>query len=112
MDCNFPALFVPIELIALNPARNIRRRYEIVVTCDLFGSYIVETSWGRIGAHGRSKRLSFPDRPSAERHVAATLRRRGTAKKRIGVPYLPSPSCNRPAAFDPHHAASLVAYCG
>ncbi|MFC3216492.1 MULTISPECIES: WGR domain-containing protein [Sphingomonadaceae] len=100
MHCSFPALFVPIELIALDHARNIRRRYEIVVTRDLFGSYIVETSWGRIGAHGRSKRLSFPDRPSAERHVAATLRRRGTAKKRIGVPYLPSPFCNRPAAFD------------
>jgi len=83
------ALFSPIELAALDPARNIRRRYAICVTPDLFGAYIVETSWGRIGARGQCKRFSFPDRAGAERHVAAILRRRNTAENRIGVPYRP-----------------------
>ena len=81
------ALFSPIDLIAVDPARNVRRRYAICVTPDLFGAYIVETSWGRIGTRGQSKCLSFPDRAGAERHVAAILRRRGTAENRIGVPY-------------------------
>lgn len=84
------ALFSPIDMIALDPDRNIRRRYAICVTPDLFGAYIVETSWGRIGTRGRCKRLSFPDRAGAERHVAAILRRRGTAVNRIGVPYRPA----------------------
>jgi len=81
------ALFSPIALVALDLARNIRRRYAISVTRDLFGAYIVETSWGRIGARGQCKSLSFPDRAGAERHVAAILRRRGTAENRIGVAY-------------------------
>src|SRR3546814_9564714 len=87
MDSPCPALFTPIELVALDAARNIRRRYEIRASPDLFGAVIVETRWGRIGARGQCKRLSFPDPAAAARHVAATLRRRGTAEKRIGVPY-------------------------
>ena len=83
------SLFDSIELVALDPARNIRRRYSIIVSLDLFGMIVVETCWGRIGARGQAQRHAFPDRAAAERHIAATLRRRGTAEKRIGVAYLP-----------------------
>lgn len=76
-------------LVAIDPARNIRRRYSISVSIDLFGIIIVETRWGRIGANGQAKRLSFSDHATAERHVAATLRKRGTAENRIGVAYRP-----------------------
>ena len=79
----------PIELVAFNPARNIRRRYSITASLDLFGMIVVETRWGRIGTRGQAQRHAFPDRAAAERHIAATLRRRGTAKIRIGVPYRP-----------------------
>lgn len=89
METPFTALFSPIELAAFDPARNIRRRYAISVSRDLFGAYIVETSWGRIGSRGQDKRCSFPDRAGAERQVAAILKRRGTAQSRIGVPYRP-----------------------
>lgn len=92
MDSPSPAMLAPIELIALDVARNIRRRYEILVSPDLFGAVIVEMRWGRIGARGQCKRLSFPDPAAAARHVTATLRRRGTAEKRIGVPYRPLPA--------------------
>lgn len=92
MEMPANALFSPIDLIAFDAARNIRRRYAISVTPDLFGAYIVETSWGRIGTRGQCKRFAFPDRAGAERHVAAVLRRRGTATNRIGVPYRPAPA--------------------
>src|SRR3546814_4426621 len=36
-----------------------------------------------------AQRHAFADRVAAERHIAATLRRRGTAEGRIGVPYRP-----------------------
>src|SRR3546814_12682394 len=91
MDSPCPALFTPIELVALDAARNIRRRYEIRASPDLFGAVIVETRCGRIGARGQCKRLSFPDPAAAPRHLAPTLRRRGTPDKPIGLPYRPPP---------------------
>src|SRR3546814_1138579 len=56
---------IDIELIARNPPRNIHRRYSILASIDLFGSIIVETRWGRIGAAGQHTIHSFPT--SAER---------------------------------------------
>ena len=82
----------PIELVAIDPARNIRRRYSITASLDLFGMIVVETRWGRIGAHGQAQRHAFADRAAADRHIAATLRRRGTAETRIGGPYEPVPT--------------------
>ena len=82
----------PVELVAVDPARNIRRRYAIVASVDLFGMIVVETRWGRIGSHGQAQRHAFIDRAAADRHIAATLRRRGTAETRIGVPYKPVPT--------------------
>ena len=87
MNGAVPPLPDPIELVAMDTARNIRRRYRIDMTVDLFGMFIVDLRWGRIGAHGQGKRLSFPDRAAAELHIAATLRRRANAESRIGVPY-------------------------
>ncbi|WP_336966465.1 WGR domain-containing protein [Sphingobium aquiterrae] len=80
----------PVELVALDPARNIRRRYSIVASFDLFGMIVIETRWGRIGAAGQAQRHAFADRAAADRHIAAILRRRGTAKTRIGIAYRPA----------------------
>jgi predicted DNA-binding WGR domain protein len=76
-----------IELAAIDSARNIRCRYAIVTSVDLFGAIIVETHWGRIGARGQAKVLSFEDRATADRYIASTLRRRSTSSTRIGVTY-------------------------
>ena len=78
----------PIELVALDPARNIRRRYSITASFDLFGMIVVETHWGRIGAGGQAQRYAFADRDAAERHIAATLR--GEARPRPGLGW---PTC-------------------
>jgi predicted DNA-binding WGR domain protein len=77
-----------IDLVALAPERNIRRRYAIAASRDLFGHVIVELSWGRIGTRGQQQRMSFERHDAAARFVARTLRRRSSAKARLGVDYV------------------------
>ena len=83
--------FAPIELIAVDPARNIRRRWRVAVARDLFGAVTVETGWGRIGGGGSRLMRSFETDGQALRYVRALLARRGTAHKRLGIGYVPAP---------------------
>jgi len=76
-----------LELIARDLARNINRRYSIEASVDLFGAHLVETSWGRFGSWGQSKRFAYTTQEEAQRAVCAHLRRRGQAPRRIGVAY-------------------------
>ena len=85
MERPFP--FRLIHLRALDSAHNIARDYSIWMSIDLFGDYVVETCWGRIGAQGQQQRRSFPDAIAAGRHIRAIVRKRRSARKRIGVEY-------------------------
>ncbi|MBY2930547.1 WGR domain-containing protein [Sphingomonadales bacterium 56] len=85
MEHAFPSRL--IHLRALDLAHNIARDYSIWMSVDLFGGYVVETCWGRIGAKGQRQRRSFPDAPSARHHVRAIIRKRRGSRKRIGVEY-------------------------
>lgn len=85
MERPFPSRL--IHLRALDPAHNIARDYSIWMSVDLFGDYVVETCWGRIGTKGQRQRRSFPDAASARRHVRAIVRKRRGAQQRIGVEY-------------------------
>jgi len=76
-----------IWLEAINADRNIARRYAIDVSRDLFGSTIVEYSWGRIGRRGQSRKLSFAEAYRVDRFVNALLSRRRSSQRRIGVAY-------------------------
>ena len=76
-----------IWLEAVDRPRNIARCYAIALSQDLFGSAIVQFSWGRIGTRGQSRTVSFAARQDADRFVAQLLRRRARAPKRIGVAY-------------------------
>ena len=76
-----------IRLEAVDRQRNIARRYSVALTKDLFGSSIVEFSWGRIGTRGLSRRVSFAQSSEADRFIVRLLRRRAGAPKRIGVAY-------------------------
>lgn len=76
-----------ISLRALDPARNIARHYQIEVSTDLFGLWVVEYRWGRIGTAGQARRASFPAASDAQDFVHGLIRRRAGAKRRIGVPY-------------------------
>lgn len=76
-----------IRLAAVDLTQNISRSYEIYVARDLFGEMIVEYHWGRTGTKGQGRRRCFPSMEVAEPFVRSLLKRRASAKKRIGVEY-------------------------
>jgi hypothetical protein len=73
-------------LEARDPALGRFRSYRLEAGTDLLGD-LVEITYGRIGARGRRIRYAVQDETQARRLVRETLRRRATARKRIGVPY-------------------------
>lgn len=77
----------PIDLVAIDRSRNIRRRWSVVASIDLFGHVLVERRWGRIRACGRRVVHSFADADGALRHVRGLLARRDSAQRRLGVGY-------------------------
>lgn len=79
--------FEPVELRAIDAARNIQRRWCVIAHRDLFGHVMVETGWGRIGARGRSLVRSFADETEARRYIRALLARRASTRVRLGVDY-------------------------
>ncbi len=69
------------------PEKNIFRSYRITYGQDLFGSWIVEISYGRIGSRGRSKIILANNQDEAIRYVEQSLNKRRSAHKRIGTSY-------------------------
>ena len=76
-----------IKLEARSAMHRCFRAYQIDVDTDLFGVWLVEMSYGRIGGLGRSKIRSFTTIEGAQAQVHACLRKRATAPRRIGVAY-------------------------
>ncbi len=63
------------------------RSYRLEAGTDLFGAWLVEVTNGRIGTRGRLVRYVAADEAEAKKLVQRSLRRRATARKRIGVGY-------------------------
>lgn len=76
-----------IQLEARAPALGRWRAYRIEVGQDLFGSWVVATTFGRIGSSGRTVFQAAPSETEARRLVAQSLHRRASAPRRIGVGY-------------------------
>lgn len=76
-----------IRFKAHDPARNIHRAYEIERSPNLFGWTIVRTRWGRCGTTLREKTIATLSPEAADRLVRAVIRKRGNARRRIGVDY-------------------------
>lgn len=74
-------------LEAHDPALGRFRSYRLEAGTDLFGAWLVEITFGRIGTAGRCKRYVASDEAEARMLVQKSLRRRATAPRRIGVPY-------------------------
>jgi WGR domain len=94
-----------ITLEARNPERDCFRSYHIEAGKDLFGVWVVEATFGRIGNRGRTVRFSASDEVAAKHRVRSILKQRSTAHRRIGVPYL-CRKCHDPAGWLlPHDSA-------
>ncbi len=74
-------------LEARDPALGRFRSYRLDAGPDLLGTWLVEVTYGRIGAAGRRLRYVAADEAEAKKLVHRNLRRRATAPKRIGVSY-------------------------
>jgi hypothetical protein len=74
-------------LEARDPALGRFRSYRLEAGTDLFGAWLVDVTYGRIGTRGRRLRFVAGDEAEERKLVHKNLRRRATARKRIGVPY-------------------------
>jgi hypothetical protein len=74
-------------LEARDPALGRFRAYRLEAGTDLLGDWLVDITYGRIGARGRRIGYTVRNETEAKKLVRESLRRRATARKRIGVPY-------------------------
>ena len=72
-------------LEARDPARGRMRSYVVEAGTDMFGTWLVEITYGRIGTRGWRVQHVASDEAEARRHVKLALARRRSARKRIGV---------------------------
>jgi hypothetical protein len=76
-----------VSLEACDPALGRFRAYRLEASPDLFGVWLVDVTYGRIGTRGHRRRYAAEDEDGARKIIRQTLRRRATAKQRIGVSY-------------------------
>ena len=76
-----------ILLDADYPELNIRRSYLIEAGEDIFGNWIVEINYGRIGCKGRKKVFLMECEEDAKKEVKNRLKKRERLVKRKGVGY-------------------------
>jgi hypothetical protein len=76
-----------ITLEARNPERHHYRSYTVSAGRDLFGTWLVQVRYGRIGCAGTVVSYAADTEETARKLVRQCLARRRSAPKRIGVPY-------------------------
>ena len=77
-----------ITLEARNPARRCLRQYRVEAGTDLFGVWVVEITYGRIGTAGRSRSYVVRDEGEARHLARSILKRRASAAPHRGrVPH-------------------------
>ncbi len=74
-------------LEAHNPERNHHRRYEIRLSRDLFGRWMVTIGYGRSGLGGQQRIYSDPDPERVRAVIRDCLKRRESAPRRLGCAY-------------------------
>ncbi|MES2206754.1 MAG: hypothetical protein V4525_08165 [Pseudomonadota bacterium] len=77
-----------ILLEASHPPKNIFRAYYICAYYDLFGSLMVDVTYGRIGSKGKCSTFFMEHPNDAKAFIMQLLKKRETSLKRIGVSYL------------------------
>ena len=74
-------------LQANDPEQNLHRFYRIEYRQDLFGQWIVEVNYGRVGCKGRSLITLYDSQKEALSYVKQALKRRQSSTGRTGVNY-------------------------
>lgn len=80
-------LYRRLHLEASDPGRNCHRQWVLEARPDLFGACLVEITYGRIGAMGRTISRAFSDEKQARRYISQAIARRKSAPRRIGIAY-------------------------
>jgi predicted DNA-binding WGR domain protein len=81
-------MLTPVAYLeAMDASRNIHRAYSIAYGQDLFGNWVVETTYERIGGKGRMIVTVVDSEDEALQYVQKSLKRRQSSPKRIGVGY-------------------------
>jgi predicted DNA-binding WGR domain protein len=75
------------RLKAIDPDRGIYRWYEIKQSHNLFGTWSLIISSGRIGTRGRTRILPFETEAEMTTTLQKILKKRLTAERRIGCNY-------------------------
>ncbi|WP_093154519.1 WGR domain-containing protein [Thalassobaculum litoreum] len=77
-----------LRLRLVDPEHNRNRVYELEIDRDLFGEITVTKRFGRYGSRLRGFVASARDLEDANRIAAGDLRRRLTARRRLGSAYV------------------------
>ncbi len=77
-----------IAFEAHSAEKNHHRRYQVTVGRDLLDDWTVAICYGRTGQGGQEKRFASPKPEEMRAVIRDRLRRRLSAPKRIGCPYL------------------------
>ena len=92
-----PVLDFRITLEARNPARRCSRYYRVESGIDLFGLWVVEITYGRIGTADRSQCYVLRDEGEA-RHLAQSVLKRFLTSSKGPVPDHATPSAHAPGS--------------
>lgn len=67
------SFFPDVYLERRDHARNMARFYAVSIENDLLGDTVAVRRWGRIGTHGQSMRVTFPDTAQARIELLALV---------------------------------------
>jgi predicted DNA-binding WGR domain protein len=76
-----------VQLTRIRPEHRERRFYRLEIVTDLFGTLLLQRSWGRIGTDGRQVCEPFAD----EGQAATALHRQAARERRRGYRDMPAP---------------------
>lgn len=78
---------ISITLEARNPSRNLFRSYHAEISQDLFGDWLLDITYGRIGTKGHTIRQVSATAEAAKESLIRCLKRRKAAPKKYDCSY-------------------------
>jgi len=76
-----------LKLRAIHPEKNIIREYSLNISEDLFGYWLLQSTFGHIGSRGKTRTYAFKDYHLSFRKMMSLLNKRLKSRKKTGYPY-------------------------